>query len=370
MSGTLPKFITWAEGVGSKLLDDNIDTKSIIENVLIPDWATTFPEHEILSLDWPYELLSLSEDRVSIIDGNDQFELFLVDLIYEEIDESRKNLSFSVVAGEEQDVIASYIITVNGQIGFDVTEITDKRLIIQVGSKEYDLNEYLNSYPPLVRFVDLSEVDGNILLKAENSGVIDIPKSRLIPWSWQNVDITKESIWKDGIERKNSIQWHVAKEYINNGITVVFDDDGAGEAADLVCLHEEDTYIRLALIHCKYSSGPKDGKRIKDVVEVSSQAVHSARRPGSFKKLIEHIVYRDKNRKIEANRNLFLAGNRADLSRIGKASLFKEVRPEIVIVQPGVSKSNITQDQSIVLGAAVSYIKQTLGLDIDVVCSN
>jgi hypothetical protein len=36
---------------------------------------------------------------------------------------------------------------------------------------------------------------------------------------------------------------------------VVFDDDSAGEAADLVCLKEEVDHVRLALVHCKFSGG-------------------------------------------------------------------------------------------------------------------
>lgn len=368
-AGTIPKFIAWAENVGPKLIDETIDTKSVIANVLIPEFADALPNYKVLSLDWPVELISLAEDRVTLISGAQKFELVMLDLSFQGIDQNRKQMTFTIVTGDEMQSLAEFRLTVNGQAGFDVTETSGKILQIRKGSIEYDLAEFFNNYPPLVRFVDLSELDGNILLKAENSGVVEVPVDRLHPWDWSDVDITKESIWKGGIERRDSIQWRVAQHFIEDGFAVVFDDDGAGEAADLVCLNQEDNHIRLVLVHCKFSGAAEEGKRVKDVVEVASQAVRSARRPGKFNALIKHIEIRHSRRRTQANRTLFLAGSRMDVTQLARAARFKEVRSEIWIVQPGLSKTNLTEDQSIVLGAAVAYVKQTLGIDLDVICS-
>lgn len=65
----------------------------------------------------------------------------------------------------------------------------------------------------------------------------------------------------------------------------------------------------------------------------------------------------------------FLAGNLADLNRIAKASRFKEVRPEILIVQPGLSQAQHTKEQAAVLASALAYLKQTVGVDLDIICS-
>ena len=53
---------------------------------------------------------------------------------------------------------------------------------------------------------------------------------------------------------------------------------------------------------------------------------------------------------------------------ICEVSRFKEIGPEI-IVQPGLSKANHTADQTAVLAAACSYLKETVGVDLDVICS-
>jgi hypothetical protein len=50
-------------------------------------------------------------------------------------------------------------------------------------------------------------------------------------------------------------------------------------------------------------------------------------------------------------------------------SRFKEVRPEILVVQPGLSESNRTTEQSAVLAAALTYLKETIGVELDVICS-
>ena len=367
-AGTIPKFIRWAEAVGAKLVDETIDTKSIIKNVLIPEYATEIPDYEVLNIDWPVEILSKSEERFTLTVDAKEFDLLLTELVVSSIDRPNKSISFALVTDSEEDPLGQYSIIVKGEGGFQIKELNNSNVRLRFGNAELSLAEFFRDYPPIIRFVDLSEIDGNVILKAENSGLVEIAPERLEPWDWTGVDITKESIWKDGAERRQSIQWKVAQTYIEAGFDVVFDDDGSGEAADLVCLKLADDQINLVLVHCKYSGADKEGRRVKDVVEVASQAVRSARWPGKLKDLLRHIEVRNRRRAVPG-RSMFLAGEQVDLVRIRKAERFLPVEPSIVIVQPGLTQAGITRDQSVVLGAAVEYIKQTLGVDVDIVCS-
>jgi hypothetical protein len=52
-----------------------------------------------------------------------------------------------------------------------------------------------------------------------------------------------------------------------------------------------------------------------------------------------------------------------------KLNRVRPLRAEITIVQPGLSKSRRTQGQSAVLAAAMTYLKETVGIDLRVVCS-
>jgi len=64
-----------------------------------------------------------------------------------------------------------------------------------------------------------------------------------------------------------------------------------------------------------------------------------------------------------------MTGNPGMLNRFAKTSRFKSIKPEILIIQPGISESSISTDQSIILGAAMTYLKETIGVDLDVICS-
>ena len=161
----------------------------------------------------------------------------------------------------------------------------------------------------------------------------------------------------------------MAQHYVEGRFDVVFDDDAAGEAADLVCLKEEDDHIRLALIHCKFSGGATAGERVKDVTEVCAQAVRSAKWKWRFRDLIRHILGREQRLTNEARPTRFIVGSSPDLNQFIKLSRFKEIRAEILIVQPGISARGRTADQNMVLAAGMTYLKETIGADLEVICS-
>ena len=62
----------------------------------------------------------------------------------------------------------------------------------------------------------------------------------------------------------NTVQYRTY-EVIENQYDVILNDDGKGEAADLVGLKVLKDEILLGLVHCKYSGGESPGKRIDDL---------------------------------------------------------------------------------------------------------
>jgi hypothetical protein len=125
----------------------------------------------------------------------------------------------------------------------------------------------------------------------------------------------------------------------------------------------------LALVHCKFSGGQTPGERVKDVVEVCSQAVRSAKWKWRFRDLIRHILNREESFRTELRPTRFIRGQSPDLNRFIKTNRFKEVRVDIFIVQPGISIETRSADQNMVLAAAMTYLKETVGTDLTVVCS-
>jgi hypothetical protein len=366
--GSIPELVKWCEVVGGKIKDESIDTADIIANVLIPEEVTSLPDKKVLNIEWPLEIIRQSEERVTLKKGTAEKSVSMFDLQFVKTDLVTSQVEFKLFT-DPGDTWADLNLIVGGDDGFKVTKSSQEAVTIRVGNLELPIEEYFSNYPPMIRFVDISELDGNLLIKPQNTQELVFPEDRFEVWDWAGVDMRKESIWKAGTERTDSIQWRAAQQFISGNFDTVFDDDGAGEAADLVCFKEEDEYIRLALIHCKFTTGTTAGERVKDVVEVSSQAVRSAKWKWKFKDLCRHVLDREKRLTNAGRTTRFLKGSSVDMNKFVKISRFKEIRPEIIIVQPGLSKANHTTDQTAILAAAHSYLKETVGVDLDVICS-
>lgn len=362
--GTILELTDWCEKVGQKLRDTSIDPDKIIEHVLIPEELTAFPDKLVLSVEWPVEMLGQSESRITFLKAGAEYPMCLTELRFVEFDAKQGVLRFDLVDSVEA-AITSLSLTLDETDGFRVVSSQD--VTIRNGKLESELGSYLSDYPPLVRFVDLTEVDGNLYVAPKHVQKHLVPPQSFESWDWAGVDRTKESYWKDEAERIDSVQWRAAREFIAKGYSFVFDDDSAGEAADLVCINEEDDHIRLALVHCKFSGGADAGQRVKDVVEVCSQATRSAKWKWKFVDLCKHILSR--NERLAKDRpSRCLNGSITQLNKFVRACRLKEVRVEVYIVQPGLSQKSHTDEQAAVLGAAASYLKETIGVDLRIVC--
>ncbi|MER9373662.1 DEAD/DEAH box helicase family protein [Mesorhizobium sp. M0491] len=366
--GSVPRFNEWCEVVGDKLIDIGIDTSKLIDHVLLPTVVTDLPDAELLSIEWPVEMLRQAEDRIEFSTGKNTASQTTFELSIVGIDRPNNAIDFELIEALTGSW-GMFRFALGGPNTFTVVQTSGDPVTVEVGRIRGELAWYLSEYPPLFRFVDLSELDANLHIVPQSPYDLKIDDARFEAWEWGGVDITKESMWKGGVRRDDSVQWHVAKKYIADGFDVVFDDDASGEAADLVCLRVEDEFIRLALIHCKFSGGTTAGERVKDVVEVSSQAVRSVRWVGKFNQLCQHLKSRDEALKEGARPTRFLKGKAADLTRIMKLNRFQPIRAEILIVQPGLPKTKRTDGQSAVLAAALTYLKETVGIDLHIICS-
>jgi superfamily II DNA or RNA helicase len=366
--GTVPDFVKWCTRIGGKILDDTIDTKDIIKNVLIPKEVDALPDKAILSVEWPLEILRQMEERVVLSRDGKELPLLLCDLELVAADAKTSTVHFWVKVSTG-DVWSDLTMTIGGEHGYRFEDAATPAAEITIGKVSATIANFLNDYPPLIRFVDLTELDGNILLEPQQSNLETYPSDRFETWDWTGTDLNKESLWKDGVERPKSIQWRAAQRYLGLKFDVVFDDDKPGEAADLVCIKEETDHIRLSLVHCKFTKGKTAGERVVDVQEVCAQAVRSGKWKGQFVDLSKHVIGRER-RLVELGRSTrFLRGDVALLNQLARASRFKEIRLEVVIVQPGLSKKDHTPDQARVLGAADSYLKETVGVELDVISS-
>jgi superfamily II DNA or RNA helicase len=366
--GTIPQLIRWCRPIGRKLLDETIDVNKILSNVLIPkEVKGEFPDETVLSVEWPAETLKTSDERIILVKNGVEVPMAFCEWNYEPEASSRTRLAFRLVSASGE---------LNESFGLEFDDVRGYRFVgpadvrIRHGRLDTNLTDYLYDYPLLVRYVSLKELEGDLLFEQAAFTPVRIEDRQLRVWNWDGVDIQVESTWKSGVERPRSVQSRTAEEYVKDGFKIVFNDDDAGEAADLICIQEYGDKIRLALLHCKYSGKPNPGERVKDVVEVSSQAIRSASWRGNFDRLYRHMLARMKLiGNGDPSRSRFIAGTPQMLADVVKASRMKPIEVEIVIVQPGVARSSITDDQATVLGSAASYLRQTVDVDLLVICS-
>ena len=199
---------------------------------------------------------------------------------------------------------------------------------------------------------------------------INFPSTDITAWDWAGIDIRKES---QGLNKNpDSIQHRViAKIKATNRYCLIFDDDGSGEVADVIAIREDESSKKLIfeLYHCKYSMDTKPGARVKDLYEVCGQAEKSIKWVKDSQALLKHLKKRDKLRIEKKGASRYEQGDN-ELTYTLKNKL-KEYSAEyhIYIVQPGVKKETITPEMHQVLCSAETYLRETYGLPLQLICS-
>ncbi|MNR08968.1 hypothetical protein D3C85_1251500 [compost metagenome] len=191
---------------------------------------------------------------------------------------------------------------------------------------------------------------------------------------WTGIDITKESQREE--RHKDSVQFRTIEHIkTENRHEIVFDDDGAGEAADIVGIsldsQTQPRLITVDLYHCKYSGGEKPGARIDDMYVVCGQAqrsvmwLHNKERRTD---LFAHLLKRDADRVESGRPTRFEVGSKDRLVQIRDLSRICAVTLKIYIVQPGLSKTGAAVHQLALLGVTDRFLSETYQTPLKVYC--
>ena len=124
---------------------------------------------------------------------------------------------------------------------------------------------------------------------------------------------------------------------------IVFDDDGTGEFADVISIKVRETVVEVLLCHCKYASTDTGAARLDDVYEVAGQALKSVQFCHKPKRFIRSMINRERRRLERSEPTRFERGTLSALRQL--YSRWDQYRFEyrVWIVQPGVSRSAISQ---------------------------
>lgn len=218
-----------------------------------------------------------------------------------------------------------------------------------------DFVDFLNMYPP--RFFTSTQI-------MISGSIIYHPMTKLPPFKiekmnvqqWSGVDIESEVT-----SSANGISIHKFVENVlrRRQFDYLIYDHGSGEVADYIAVEDAQDVIRITFYHIKASSNSNAGYRVDDLYEVCGQAVKSVQ----WLKILDLL-----DRICGRTNSKFIIGDRAKFKIFVSDFMSKPISDEfhLVIVQPGVSKANISEQMLVILAATEDYIRRVGEADLEV----
>jgi hypothetical protein len=373
----LDQFVAWCRSVGTKLLDQAIDPDQVLAGTLIPEMVATRPEKMPLSIDWP-ELIYSEPEKNWIVTLRGMEHLMSSLSINLVGPSSTSPIRFEIAAEDDRVEFELEIYGEGNDANYRFLRRGDEGVTIKHGPRAQarSLETFFYNDPPVVWFVDGSALEGNqyVPLRTPQPAY---DSSKIAAWDWTEVDITSES---QGDHRDYAtVQAQVIRTLSEDETyTVIFDDDGAGEAADVVAIRviggvQTPVRVEVEFYHCKYSHGAVPGHRIIDLYEVCGQAQKSiwwAASPQKKSDLLTHLMRRESLRISSGRSTRFERGSVELLHTIREISKVVQVTFAIAIVQPGVSKVEVSLDQLQLLGVTHNHLWETYQLPFSVIGSS
>jgi superfamily II DNA or RNA helicase len=354
----IPTLIKWFNHVGSKIVDENIDAEEVLKGALVAKPLSQRPNIVPYLIDWNENVYKQSETRyVFTIDGIN-YELYNINLVLVNPSVNgniRIGIEFNgnnVLEFEQE-----FYIDINNNPTFSFNKVNNlQNATVTIGTKTLELENYFYSETPSIWFANGDYLEGNNYYELK-SILQPFTANEIETWDWTGVDLSAES-QKYNPKITNSIQFKVIQQLKQLPYDIIFDDDGSGEIADIITLKIEDDKINVALYHLKYAIDGVASRQIKNLYEVCGQAQKSINwRFKKGKEFLEHLLRRESLRTSRNQDSRFELGDEQKLIKI--LDLVNNKIPlefEIYIVQPGISKQNISEQQLTLLGVAETYL--------------
>lgn len=353
LSGSIDEFINWCNSISVKIDDDTLETASIVKGFmrfeLISEYHSSFP----ISIQWGDKTISQREDRVLLVIDGLEVPIYEVDLNL--LSYGRNDtLEFEI---RHNDKFGAYKLHIS-KGGYKYNLVSGSDVVIRYGKHVHEsLKDYLEKDPVIISYIDGSLSVNNYLAKtAPYNNLYDSDKIEVVDWT--GIDLSKESQGKN--RETNSIQYRVI-DLIKDDYSIIIDDDTSGEAADVIALNlcEDNKKILMSLYHCKFSSSDKPGYRVDDMYQLCGQAQKSIKwKHDSFQNLYDHVKRRHL-KWVENGFDRFIKGSLSLLDQFKKMTHTHEIVFEVVIVQPGLSKSKVSKEILALLGSTEMFLLKT-----------
>lgn len=365
-------FVEWCKHVGNKITNEDIDADEVLRGALVPKAVSERPQLFPFLIDWGTDIYSQSETKYSFVIQDLEYELYNTDLILLNPSD-QGNIRFGLKSQQNTFVKLELEIfdSNKGYSDFRFNKVTPNiDVFVRYGTKTEKIEDYFYKDTPSIWFANGDYLEGNSYIQLRDS-LNPYVSEDIISWDWTGVDLSVESQRADKIQ--NSIQFKTFELLKGSELDydVLFDDDGTGEIADIVAIKVLDNKILVELYHLKFAIEGVTSRRIDNLYQVCGQAQKSVN--WKFKKekeFLEHLLRRESLRINRGANSRFEKGTKEDLIHI--IDLVNNRVPlefEILIVQPGISKSNISQDQLTLLGVVETYLMERAMIKLKVIGS-
>lgn len=367
VASSLAEWVDWCQGIGARLIDEAIRTEEIFLNVVVPREITARPAVVPVAVEWDAEMVYRSETNVLLTADGVHYSIYEAELAISSF-EAAGPLSFKLVLPTVGPV---YEVRLR-EGGVDYVQTDGPAVTIAVGRKTVSLVDWFAEQSPVIYFADGSMLVANELSELP-AGHRRVPFNveKITPWNWGATNIQMES--QRAERRAASIQRHVIDRILAEQVdpgheSIVFDDDGSGEIADIVALTASPNELCVRLFHLKYSSEPHTGGRVKDLYEVCGQVQRSIVWRHDVERMLERMKSRELRRRGTGGTR-FERGDLGDLHRLKQRLPSLGVKFEIFAVQPGVSKAEVSVAQLELLAVTESYLRETIAVDFRLIAS-
>lgn len=364
-SGTISEWIKWCSRTWLKVSkEDEIDA-NITRDFLRPEKLIQPHTSMPIAVQWGEQVQLQFNDKQFVQFGVEEVPLFLIDL---EISNVAEDGSFTIkIFSDNYSSEYQFQISEEFSGGYKYTKFSGPDVFFRKSSgAPTNLEEHLLRDPFIVRYADGTHSYNcyHIPMRLD-AGMF--PKDKLEAWDWSGIPLNKESMHKGG--DTDTIQYKTF-EQIQEDYDLIFNDDGCGEAADLVAIKNiDDETIRLCLIHCKGANGGKVSNDIGNFYTVCGQAQKSI--------TVKHggiqTLYYDLKRRNEAwvreGASRFLKGDMKLLSFFKEKSRKSKLEFEVLIVQPGGSAATVSDDILKLLATTELFLVKTTQAKFRVIVS-
>lgn len=364
---TIPQFIKWCNDIANKITSKGTTlTNSPLDFIPVSEEVNTIPDKYIISLDWNNETYknppiisiknsSIDFDNIQLLDleleVKDRYE-GIVEIVFRYYD-----IEFNVHFSLENDRL------------FKSEDSLARSIFIKRQYSDISLLDYLNANPLVLYFSDFSSLIGHEYYRKNYDDLILIDEDALEPIEWEENGVDIQCEFGEASDGKISIHDFLNKYLSDRNFDFLYYDHGTGEIADFITAKEYDNRVVIQFYHCKRSGDKKAGDRVGDVYEICGQVIKSSMWT-DLNKLKRKLRNRmNTHEKANDNPKNYVRDSYDRFLGVLASGETKMFEFEIILVQPGISKSGLSEKISNILAATDDFCVNQGYLPIRVFCS-